>query len=102
MQTTIKISQKLLKSKLIELSRIKRELEKEKTKDRELIIKASTPKLKTDLLDIKTIKNEYGFCSRTIYRYRAKGLAFFQNSPKGFVYIVRENLENFIKQNRYD
>jgi hypothetical protein len=97
-----KLNQKLIKRKLLELAKTKRLLEVEKTKDREDIVKALTPKLPTDILNLKTIKSDYGYSSRTIYRYRAKGLKFAKNSSKGFVYVTRGDLENFIKQNLYD
>lgn len=102
METIVKINQKLLKRKLIELAKIKRELKLEKIKDRDVVIKALTPKLTTDILDLKSIKDQYGFCARTIYRYRAKGLKFAKGSAKGSVFIVREDFEKFIKRNIYD
>jgi len=96
------LNQKLIKRKLLELAKAKRLLEVEKAKDRDDIVKALTPKLPTDILNLKTIKSDYGYSSRTIYRYRAKGLKFAKNSSKGFVYVTRGDLENFIKQNLYD
>ncbi|SHG34690.1 hypothetical protein [Flavobacterium defluvii] len=96
------LNQKLIKRKLLELAKTKRLLEVEKAKDRDDIVKALTPKLPTDILNLKTIKSDYGYSSRTIYRYRAKGLKFAKNSSKGFVYVTRGDLENFIKQNLYD
>ncbi|MDR6763604.1 hypothetical protein J2Y38_003825 [Flavobacterium sp. 2755] len=102
MESIVKINQKLIKRKLLELAKTKRLLEAEKNKDRDVIVNALTPKLSTDILNLKTIKNDYGFSSRTIYRYRAKGLKFAKNSSKGFVYVTRGDLENFIKQNLYD
>lgn len=96
------LNQKLIKRKLLELAKTKRLLEAEKAKDRDDIVKALTPKLPTDILNLKTIKSDYGYSSRTIYRYRAKGLKFAKNSSKGFVYVTRGDLENFIKQNLYD
>lgn len=96
------LNQKLIKRKLLELAKTKRLLEVEKAKDRDDIVKALTPKLPTDILNLKTIKSDYGYSSRTIYRYREKGLKFAKNSSKGFVYVTRGDLENFIKQNLYD
>lgn len=96
------INQKLIKRKLLELAATKRKLELEKEKDREAIRKALTPKLETDILDLKTIKSEYGRCSKTIYRYRAKGLKFGKSSLGGFVFVVRKDLEDYLKTNLYD
>lgn len=96
------INQKLIKRKLIELATTKRKLELEKEKDREVIKKAITPKLQTDILDLKTIEDEYGRCSRTIYRYRANGLKFAKSSLRGFVFVVRKDLEDYLKRNLYD
>jgi hypothetical protein len=96
------INQKLIKRKLLELAKTKRLLEVEKAKDRDDIVKALTPKLPTDILDLKTIQKDYGLSSRTIYRYRAKGLKFGKSSSKGFVYVTRGDLENFLKRNIYD
>lgn len=102
MEAIVKINQKLFKRKLIELAKIKRELDLEKNKDRNALQKALTPKLNTDILNLKKIKEDYGYSSRTIYRYRAKGLKFAKGSAKGFVFVVREDLEKFIKKNIYD
>lgn len=96
------INQKLIKRKLLELANTKKKLELEIIKDRDVIRKAAMPKLSLDILNLKTIKEEYGFSSRTIYRYRAKGLKFGKGSSRGFVFIVREDLEKFIKRNIYD
>lgn len=102
MENKVKSNQKLLKRKLLELTKVKRELEFEKNKDRDILRKINTPKLSTDILNLKAIKDEYGYCSRTIYRYRAKGLKFAKGSSKGFVLVVREDLEKYLKQNMYD
>ena len=96
------LNQKLVKRKLLELARTKRELLFEKTQDSIDIRKALMPKLDTDILNLKTIKEEYGYCSKTIYRYRVRGLKFVKNSSRGFVYVVRRDLEKFIKTDMYD
>ncbi|WP_284652108.1 helix-turn-helix transcriptional regulator [Flavobacterium terrisoli] len=96
------LNQKLVKRKLLELARTKKELLFERTKDSIAIRKALMPRLDSDILNLKTIKEEYGYCSKTIYRYRAKGLKFVKNSSRGFVFVIRKDLEDYIKKNMYD
>ncbi|MCK8142476.1 hypothetical protein MW871_11290 [Flavobacterium sp. I-SCBP12n] len=96
------INQKLIKRKLLELAIIKRKLEFEKKVDRDIIRDAITHKLESDILNLKDINKEYGFSTRTIYRYRARGLKFAKSSSRGFVFVIRKDLENFLKKNLYD
>lgn len=102
MKKVITINQKLIKKKLIELAITKRKLGLEEEKDRDIIRDAITPKLESDILNLKDINKEYGFSTRTIYRYRARGLKFAKSSSRSFVFVVRKDLENFLKKNLYD
>jgi hypothetical protein len=102
MKTTVKIDLNLIKRKILELAKTKRELGFEKGKNIEAIKKALTPKLESDILNLDRIMDEYRLSKRTIYRYRAKGLKYAKNSSKGFVLIVRKDLECFLKTDMYD
>jgi len=58
--------------------------------------------LDTDLLRKKDIENQYRISQKTIDRMRIKGLKSSQNSSKGIVWILRKDLEDFLKKDRYD
>lgn len=102
METIIKINQKLIKRKILELAKTKKELFTEQNKNMTAIIKASKPKLETDILDLDDIKDDYGYSKKTIYRYRCKGLKYSKCSEKGYVHIVRKDLEDYLKTDMYD
>jgi hypothetical protein len=102
METIVKINQKLVKRKILELAKTKKELEIVKGNNIEPIRNALIPKLETDILNLKEIKKDYGFSTRTIYRYRSRGLKFSKSSSRGFVFVIRKDLEDFLKTNIYD
>jgi hypothetical protein len=102
METIVKINQKLVKRKILELAKTKKELDVEKNKNASVIINALKPKLDTDILTLTMIKEEYKISEKTIYRKRSKGLKYSQEGSRGFVYIVRKDLEDFLKKNKYD
>jgi len=99
-----KLNQKLIKRKILELAKTKRELEAEKIKSLENLKNTIKPKLDTDLLRIDDVIKEYGFSRKTIDRMRSKpkGLKYSQTSPKSPVWIVRKDLEDFLKRDRHD
>lgn len=102
METKIQINQKLIKRKILELAKTKKELNIEKGKNMAEIVKIMKPKLPIDILDLDDIKEQYGYSKKTIYRYRCKGLKYSKSSEKGYVHIVRKDLEDFLKKDMYD
>lgn len=96
------VSQKKLKKIILELAHSKRELQKEKSKNMALLINAIKPKQESDILNLDQIKEEYKLSKRTIYRYRIQGLKYSKTSSKGFVTIIRGDLEQFLKKDMYD
>ncbi|NDP27069.1 MAG: hypothetical protein GZ087_06550 [Flavobacterium sp.] len=98
-----KLNQKLIKRKILELAGTKRELEAEKIKNLEILKETIKHKLETDLLRIGDVIKEYGLSRKTIDRMRSKtkGLKYSQNSPKSAVWIVRKDLEDFLKRDRH-
>ena len=101
METIVKVNQKLVKRKILELAKTKKELIVERNKNTSVIIDALKPKLETDILTLKMIKAEYEISEKTIYRNRSKGLKFSKSSSRGFVYVVRKDLEDFLKKDLY-
>jgi hypothetical protein len=99
-----KLDQKLIKKKLIELTRTKRELESEKNKNIEILKNSLKPKLDTDLLKKSEAAKEYNISEKTIDRMRSKpkGLKYAQKSPKATVWILRKDLEDYLKRDRHD
>lgn len=94
---------KLVKRKLLELSRLKKELELEKNKSLGYLINCIKPKSENDLLKIEDIVSEYKISRKTIDRMRAKrnGLKYSQKSPKGTVWILRKDFENYLMKDRH-
>ncbi len=104
METKIQINQKLIKRKILELAKTKKELNVEKSKNMAEIIKVMKPKLPTDILTKKMIMEEYNLHEKKIYRMRVeKGL---KSSKAGLgrcpFYIVRKDLEDFLLKDKYD
>ena len=102
METIVKNNQKLMKRKILELAKTKKELDVERNKNASVIINALKPILDSDILTLKVIKEDYKISKKTIYRYRGKGLKYSQEGSRGTVYIVRKDLEDFLKKNKYD
>lgn len=100
-ETTNTINPKLFKRKILELVYTKRELEAEKNKSLEYQKNTIKPKLETDILKINDIISEYNLSRKTIDRMRERGLKTSQSSPRGTVWIVRKDLEDFLKKDRY-
>ncbi|RED26935.1 patatin-like phospholipase [Flavobacterium cutihirudinis] len=96
------LNQKLIKRTILKVASLKRELEIEKLKNLENIKTTYIPKLDTDILRIDDVIKDYNFSRKTIDRMRAKGLKYSQTSPKSPVWIVRKNLEDFLKKDRHD
>ncbi len=96
-----KLNQKLVKKKILELAHTKRELEAEKIKSLENLKNTIKPKLETDLLRVDDVVNEYGFSRKTFDRMRIRGLKTSQKSPKATIWVLRKDLEDFLKKDRH-
>lgn len=96
-----KLNQKLIKRKILELARTKKELEAEKAKSLENLKNTIKPKLDTDLLRVDEVLNEYKFSRKTFDRMRGKGLKTSQKSAKATIWVLRKDLEDFLKKDRH-
>lgn len=92
---------RVLKRVIREVSLLKKELMFEKQRNIELLKMALKPKLGNDLLKISDIEKEYKISRKTVDRMRARGLKTSQHSPKSFVWVVRQDFEDFLKKDRY-
>lgn len=54
-----------------------------------------------DLLTIKEVVDEFKISSKTIHRWKNKGLQVYQRGYKGKITIKRSDLENYIKKGHY-
>lgn len=102
METKIQINQKLIKRKILELAKTKKELHIEKNKNTTEIAELIRPKQDNDILTVKMIAKQYKLSEKTVYRYINRGMKASQGTTKGYHFAVRKDVEDFLKRDQYD
>lgn len=100
METNKDLSRRF-KRMVLDLAKTKKELNSEKEKNLEILKLSLKPRLGDDLLRKADIEKEYRISQKTIDRMRARGLKTSQSSYKSTVWVVRKDLEDFMKKDRY-